>query len=45
MFFMIIILIQKYNVTTQGIYVSKMPLFNEVKNLWMYTYNFKMKKK
>ena len=41
---MIIILIQKYNVTTQGISLSKMPLFNEVKNLWIYTRNFKLKK-
>ena len=45
MFFMIIILIQKYNVTTRGINLSKMPLFYEVKNLWIYTFNFKMKKK
>ena len=45
MFFMIIILIQKNNVTTQGINLSKMPLFYEVKNLWIYTCNFKMKKK
>ena len=45
MSFMIIILIQKYNVTTQGIYLSKMPLFYEVKNHWIYTCNFKMKNK
>ena len=45
MFFMIIILIQKYNVTTQGINLSKMPLFIEVKNLWIYTVTLKWKKK
>ena len=36
MFFMIIIHIQKYNVTTQGIKLRKMSLFYEVKNIWIY---------
>ena len=37
---MIIIHIQKYNVTTQGIKLSKMPIFYEVKNIWIYIYMY-----
>ena len=45
MFFMIIILIQKYNVTKQGINLRKMPLFNEVKTFEYIHVTLKWKKK
>ena len=41
----IIIHIQKYNVTTQGIKLSKMPLFYEIKNFIKLTLKKKKKKK
>ena len=39
----IIIHIQKYNVTTQGIKLSKMPLFYEIKNFIKLTLKIKKK--
>ena len=35
-FFFLLMFVIQYNVTTQGIKLSKMPLFYEVKNIWIY---------